>query len=157
MDRRVPSSAMIRWLLAGVFSLQLCLFIVLLQNLSVPLASGDLSPGKTAPPTLQKALKEPHIPVYVGETAGMDPHFAAAPQEQAFADMLWAGLHRCRPVDAPAGDRTLAAHAPASKRFAPPRRWMIRPRHGAILHVKALTPPNEITAEKSSVLRIPES
>ncbi len=85
--------------------------------------------------------------VQVSEIGNLDPHFAAASQERAVADMLFSGLLRYKPGKAPEIEPDLAADIPTFQITEGRQVWTFKLRKGVKFHAGSKTPTYELTAE----------
>lgn len=85
--------------------------------------------------------------VHVSEMGNLDPHFAAGSQDRAFSDMVFNGLLRYRPGNAPQLEPDLAETIPEFKMIAGQQVWTIKLRQGVMFHSSPNTPAYELTAD----------
>jgi len=85
--------------------------------------------------------------VHVSEMGQLDPHFAAGSQDRAFADMVFNGLLRYQPGNAPKIEPDLAADIPVFKMVGGKQVWTVRLRKGVMFHAGPDTPTYELTAD----------
>lgn len=85
--------------------------------------------------------------VHVSGMGNMDPHFAAASQDRSFADMVFNGLLRYRPGQAPAIEPDLATAMPILSMEGGHQVWTVNIRKGVLFHKGPLTEPYELTAD----------
>jgi len=88
-----------------------------------------------------------HFGVHVSAMGTLDPHFAAGSQDRALADMLFNGLLRYRPGDAPHIEADLAEAIPDFKMVGGRQVWTFRLRRGVMFHAGPATEPYELTAD----------
>ena len=109
-----------------------------LVHIAIP-ASPDLLKGKN------KAILR--FGVNVSEMGNMDPHFAAGSQDRALADMVFNGLLRYQPGNAPKIEPDLAAHVPGFDMIGGRQVWTVKLRKGIRFHPGPQTAAYELTAE----------
>jgi len=85
--------------------------------------------------------------VHVSGMGNLDPHFAAGSQDRALADMVFNGLLRYKPGDAPQIEPDLAAAMPEFKMIGGRQVWTIKLRKGVMFHPGPATAAYEMTAE----------
>lgn len=85
--------------------------------------------------------------VHVSAMGNIDPHFAAASQDRAFADMVFNGLLRYVPGNAPRIEPDLATDIPEFKMLNGRQIWTIHLRKGVLFHPGPGLPAHELTAE----------
>ena len=85
--------------------------------------------------------------LHVSAMGNLDPHFAAGSQDRALADLVFNGLLRYRPGNAPEIEPDLAEHIPGFSMVAGRQVWTIRLRRGVLFHPGPLTESYELTAE----------
>jgi peptide/nickel transport system substrate-binding protein len=85
--------------------------------------------------------------MHVGEMGDMDPHSAAGSQSRALADMVFNGLLRYQPGNAPAIEPDLAEKLPAFTMTQGRQVWLFHLRKGVMFHPGPLTDAYELTAE----------
>ncbi len=83
----------------------------------------------------------------VSSMGTLDPHFAAGSQDRAFADMVFNGLLRYQPGNAPQLEPDLAANIPEFKMVNGQQIWTVQLRRGVMFHPGPSTPPYELTAD----------
>lgn len=76
-----------------------------------------------------------------------DPHRAASRNDRAVVDMIFNGLLRYRPGEAPALEPDLAANIPTPKVINGKQIWVFRLRRGVICHPGPKTDAYELTAD----------
>ena len=76
----------------------------------------------------------------------LDPHFAAGSQDRALADMLFSGLLRYEPGNAPRIEPDLAARIPEFEMRGGRQVWTVHLRPGVMFHRGPQTPAYELTA-----------
>ncbi|MBT6338465.1 MAG: hypothetical protein HOJ48_04130 [Desulfobacula sp.] len=77
----------------------------------------------------------------------LDPHFAAGSQDRAFADMVFNGLLRYKPGNAPHIEPDLAKKMPGFELSHGKQIWTIHLRRGVMFHKGPKTPAYELTAD----------
>ncbi|WP_022667704.1 ABC transporter substrate-binding protein [Desulfospira joergensenii] len=85
--------------------------------------------------------------VHVSGMGKMDPHYAAGSQDRAFADMVFNGLLRYKPGDAPAIEPDLAVRMPKLTMEGNRQVWTVELRKGVMFHPGPKTPAHELTAD----------
>lgn len=85
--------------------------------------------------------------VNVSAMGRLDPHFAAGSQDRALADMLFNGLLRYQPGNAPKIEPDLAQGIPEFKMTAGRQVWTIHLRRGVWFHPGPSTAAYELTAD----------
>ena len=85
--------------------------------------------------------------VHVSGMGNLDPHFAAGSQDRAVADMVFNGLLRYAPGNAPKIEPDLAAAMPEFKIVGGRQVWTIKLRQGVMFHPGPATESYELTAE----------
>ncbi len=115
----------------GLFSL--CLFIIFFY-FNTPCKAGQ------AGGTLR-------FGVHVSAMGNLDPHFAAGSQDRAFADMVFNGLLRYIPGNAPQIEPDLALTMPKFRMERGKQIWTINLRKGVFFHPGPDTPAHELTAD----------
>ncbi len=85
--------------------------------------------------------------VHVSSMGHLDPHFAAGSQDRALADMVFNGLLRYQPGNAPKIEPDLAAAMPQFKMIGGRQVWTIKLRKGVMFHPGPATAAYEMTAE----------
>ena len=85
--------------------------------------------------------------VHVSKMGKLDPHFAAATQDRALADMVFNGLLRYRPGNAPAIEPDLAVALPEFEMIAGRQVWTVTLRKGVLFHPGPDTPAYELTSD----------
>ncbi len=83
----------------------------------------------------------------VSSMGNLDPHFAAASQDRAFADMVFNGLLRYEPGNAPKIDPDIAQKIPEFKLVGGKQIWTVHLRKGVMFHAGPATPAYELTAD----------
>lgn len=92
-------------------------------------------------------LKIIRFGVHVSEMGSLDPHFAAGSQDRALADMVFNGLLRYQPGNAPTIEPDLATQIPEFEMIDGRQVWTINLRKGVMFHPGLKTPAYELTAE----------
>ena len=85
--------------------------------------------------------------LHVSEMGSLDPHFAAGSQDRAVADMLFNGLLRYQPGNAPQIEPDLAESIPEFEMVDGHQVWTVRLRKGVFFHSGPLVPAHELTAD----------
>lgn len=85
--------------------------------------------------------------VHVSGMGALDPHFAAGSQDRALADMVFNGLLRYRPGNAPHIEPDLAAAIPEFKMVGGRQVWTVKLRKGVMFHPGPATAAYEMTAD----------
>ncbi len=85
--------------------------------------------------------------VHVSAMGSLDPHFAAGSQDRALADMVFNGLLRFQPGNAPKIEPDLAEHIPGFEMIGGRQVWTVRLRKGVFFHLGPVTAAYELTAE----------
>ncbi|MFH1982229.1 MAG: ABC transporter substrate-binding protein [Pseudomonadota bacterium] len=85
--------------------------------------------------------------VNVSKMGNLDPHLAAGSQDRALADMVFNGLLRYQPGNAPTIEPDLAASIPEFEMIDGRQVWTFSLRKGVLFHPGPLTAPYELTAE----------
>jgi len=85
--------------------------------------------------------------VHVSEMGKLDPHFAAGSQDRAFADMVFNGLLRYQPGNAPKIEPDLAVKIPEFEMVGGKQVWTVLLRKGVKFHAGPDTPAYELTAD----------
>ena len=108
--------------------------------------SGALATG-TAPAPEGNGNNVLKFAVHVSKMGKMDPHFAAGSQDRTFADMVFNGLLRYIPGNAPAIEPDLAAEMPTINTGKGHQTWTVKLRKGVMFHPGPMTPSYELTAD----------
>lgn len=85
--------------------------------------------------------------VHVSGMGTLDPHFAAGSQDRAFADMVFNGLLRYQPGNAPRIEPDLAESIPDFKMIGGQQIWTLKLRKGVMFHAGPKTKAYELTAD----------
>jgi len=85
--------------------------------------------------------------LHVSGMGKMDPHFAAASQDRSMADMVFNGLLRYKPGDAPHIEPDLATDMPELKMEEGLQVWYVTLRKGIMFHPGPMTASYELTAD----------
>jgi peptide/nickel transport system substrate-binding protein len=85
--------------------------------------------------------------IHVSEMGSLDPHMAAGSQDRALADMVFNGLLRYRPGQAPMIEPDLAERIPGFEMVGGRQVWTVHLRKGVWFHAGPQTPAYELTAE----------
>ncbi len=107
-----------------------------------------VSPENHAAPFCRaKADNRLRFAVHVTGMGKMDPHFAAGSQDRTVADMVFNGLLRYVPGNAPAIEPDLAKTMPELSTRDGKQVWTVTLRRGVMFHPSPDTPSYELTAE----------
>ncbi len=85
--------------------------------------------------------------IHVSEMGSLDPHFAAGSQDRALADMVFNGLLRYQPGNAPKIEPDLAEQIPGFAMIGGQQVWTVKLRKGILFHPGPQTAAYELTAE----------
>jgi len=85
--------------------------------------------------------------LHVSDMGKMDPHFAAASQDRSMADMVFNGLLRYKPGEAPHIEPDLATGMPTLSMEKGLQVWHVTLRKGIMFHPGPMTAPYELTAD----------
>lgn len=85
--------------------------------------------------------------VHVSAMGNLDPHLAAGSQDRALADMVFNGLLRYQPGNAPTIEPDLAERIPGFEMIGGRQVWTVKLRRGVWFHPGPLTEAYELTAE----------
>jgi peptide/nickel transport system substrate-binding protein len=85
--------------------------------------------------------------VHVSAMGNLDPHFAAGSQDRALADMVFNGLLRYQPGNAPKIEPDLAEQIPGFEMIGGRQVWTVKLRKGVLFHHGPQTAAYELTAE----------
>jgi len=85
--------------------------------------------------------------VHVSEMGNLDPHLAAGSQDRALADMVFNGLLRYRPGQAPTIEPDLAERIPGFEMIGGRQVWTVNLRKGVMFHAGPKTSSYELTAD----------
>ena len=88
-----------------------------------------------------------HFALHVSNMGKMDPHFAAASQDRSLADMVFNGLLRYKPGEAPHIEPDLATGMPKLTMEQGQQAWYVTLRKGIMFHPGPMTAPYELTAD----------
>ncbi len=99
----------------------------------------------TQPKTRDKGILR--FGVHVSDMGRLDPHFAAGSQDRAMADMVFNGLLRYQPGNAPRIEPDLAQDMPEFKMVAGQQVWTVKLRKGVMFHPGPVTAAYEMTAD----------
>ena len=116
--------------------LQLVLFAIFLF-VGKPFASGT---GSETPTSILR------FGVHVSDIGTLDPHLAAGSQDRAVADMIFNGLLRYEPGNAPTIEPDLAESIPEFDLIGGRQVWTVRLRKGVLFHAGPKTPAYELTS-----------
>ena len=114
-----------------------CLPVVL--NLAAGAVMADATPLSTA-----KILR---FGVHVSELGNLDPHFAAGSQDRAVADMIFNGILRYQPGNAPKIEPDLAETIPDFEMIDGRQVWTVKLRQGVMFHGGPSHAAYEMTAD----------
>jgi peptide/nickel transport system substrate-binding protein len=106
-----------------------------------------LATATAAPPISEHQSNILQFGVHVSEMGRLDPHFAAGSQDRAFADMVFNGLLRYQPGNAPRIEPDLAEAIPDFKMIGGRQVWTVALRKGIWFHPGPQTAAYEMTAE----------
>ena len=85
--------------------------------------------------------------VHVSDVGKLDPHFAAGSQDRSVADMVFNGLLRYEPGNAPHIEPDLATGMPELSMEKGRQVWQVTLRKGILFHKGPMTPSYELTAD----------
>lgn len=85
--------------------------------------------------------------IQVNRVDVLDPHRAAASQDRMAADLMFNGLLRYQPGNAPYIEADLAEQIPEFKIVDGKQVWTVRLKKGIMFHAGPKTPPYEMTAD----------
>ncbi|HSO20339.1 MAG TPA: ABC transporter substrate-binding protein, partial [Desulfosarcina sp.] len=102
----------------------------------------SIPPVRSAPPA--NILR---FGLHVSEMGSLDPHFAAGSQDRALADMVFNGLLRYQPGNAPHIEPDLAEEIPGFVMTDGHQVWTIALRQGVMFHPGPSSDAHELTAE----------
>ena len=85
--------------------------------------------------------------VHVSEMGSLDPHFAAGSQDRALADMVFNGLLRYQPGNAPVIEPDLAERIPDFVMEGGRQAWTVKLRKGVWFHAGPRSAAHELTSE----------
>ncbi|MGA6925357.1 MAG: ABC transporter substrate-binding protein, partial [Desulfosarcina sp.] len=102
--------------------------------------------ASAAPPSAG-GLKVLRFGVHVSAMGSLDPHLAAGSQDRALADMVFNGLLRYQPGNAPTIEPDLAERIPGFEMIGGRQVWTVKLRRGVWFHPGPLTEAYELTAE----------
>jgi peptide/nickel transport system substrate-binding protein len=111
------------------------------------------SSAPAEPPTLvrnHEAESRPKVlrfGIHVSAMGKMDPHFAAGSQDRALADMVFNGLLRYQPGNAPKIEPDLAESIPNFQIVGGRQIWTVKLRKGVLFHSGPQTTSYELTAD----------
>lgn len=142
-----------------IFPLAVFLSIFLSGVFCVSTEAGETRTGKpavTAPKKAETTTKDPEKPcgrnllrfgVHVSDMGEFDPHFAAGSQDRAMADMVFNGLLRYSPGNAPKIEADLAESIPKPEIAHGKQVWTFKLRKGVMFHPGPNTKAYELSAE----------
>lgn len=108
-----------------------------------------LQPAMSAS-TAYSTVEAPNIlrfGIHVSEMGKLDPHFAAGSQDRALADMVFNGLLRYQPGNAPTIEPDLAEQIPGFEMIGGRQVWTVKLRKGVLFHAGPQNAAYEMTAE----------
>ncbi len=85
--------------------------------------------------------------LHVSGMGTLDPHYASGSQDRAFADMVFNGLLRYTPGEAPSIEPDLATHIPEFKMIGGRQVWTVQLRKEVMFHSGPGVKPYELTAD----------
>ncbi len=85
--------------------------------------------------------------LHVSGMGKLDPHFSSGSQDRAFADMVFNGLLRYTPGEAPSIEPDLAKHMPEFKMIGGRQVWTVQLRKEVMFHSGPGIKPYELTAD----------
>ncbi len=88
-----------------------------------------------------------HLGLHVSDIGKLDPHRAAGSQDRVFADMVFNGLLRYKPGEAPVMEPDLAKSIPEFTMRDGRQVWTVRLRKGVMFHPAPGLLPYELTAD----------
>ncbi len=118
--------------------------------LSVLILCGPLIQPVMPASSIPDSGKTPNIlrfGIHVSEMGNLDPHFAAGSQDRALADMVFNGLLRYQPGNAPKIEPDLAEQIPGFEMIGGQQVWTVQLRKGVFFHPGPQTAAYELTAE----------
>lgn len=113
---------------------------------SLAVLLGVLLPGVCVEST-QAAENVLRFGFHVSDIGRLDPHRAAGSQDRAVADMVFNGLLRYTPGNAPKIEADLAESIPKPEISGGKQIWTFKLRKGVMFHAGPATPTYELTAE----------
>ncbi len=140
----------IRHILPAVFLLSL---FVNYAALNIPLSHAQDATGHgLKAQIIDDPIKKPdgkvmRFGVHVSAMGKLDPHFAAGSQDRAFADMVFNGLLRYQPGNAPRIEPDLAEDIPEFEMVDGKQIWTLKLRKGVLFHPGPDTDAYELTAD----------
>jgi len=117
-------------------------FMLLLWN---PLARPASAAAVAGPPVHHAKILR--IGLHVSAMGSLDPHFAAGSQDRALADMVFNGLLRYQPGNAPKIEPDLAVRLPTFEMVGGRQVWTVKLRKGVLFQPGPQTPAYELTAD----------
>ena len=112
-----------------------------------PAAAKSPQPKKTAKSDSELSRNILKFGVHVSAMGNLDPHRAAGSQDRAFADMVFNGLLRYEPGNAPIIEPDLAERMPEFKMMNGNQVWTVNLRKGVLFHPGPKTAAYELTAD----------
>ncbi|MCG8614692.1 MAG: ABC transporter substrate-binding protein [Desulfobacterales bacterium] len=100
-----------------------------------------------APPQVSAADHILKFGLHVSAMGNLDPHFAAGSQDRAFADMVFNGLLRYQPGNAPKIEPDLAESMPEFRMEGGRQVWTVTLKKGVMFHDSPDVPAYELTAD----------
>ena len=123
---------------------KIIVLVVILTVIAIPSAdAGSLSQVKTGSQN-SRILR---CGLHVTDLSNLDPHRAAASQDRTVADMIFNGLLRYLPGDAPNIEPDLAETMPEFEIIDGKQIWTVKLRQGVMFHPGPDTPAYELTAD----------
>ncbi|MCG6911609.1 MAG: ABC transporter substrate-binding protein [Deltaproteobacteria bacterium] len=110
-------------------------------------ADDPASAVETGKPADERDANVLHFGMHVSEMGNMDPHFAAGSQARALADMVFNGLLRYEPGNAPHIEPDLAENMPEFEMAGGSQIWTFHIRKGVMFHPGPQTDAYELTAD----------
>ncbi len=111
----------------------------------------NANPDQTANPAVKSKRQDTLYVLRLGLAAAspgtFDPHFAAMTQDRVVADMIFNGLVRYKPGNAPLIEPDLAERFPESEIINGKQVWTVKLRKGVMFHRSPMTKPYELTAD----------
>jgi ABC-type transport system substrate-binding protein len=137
------------------FLMLLILCVAVWGGIDAPAYSGETTRSPPAEPSGQGVQEQTppvsgHVlrfGVHVSAMGRMDPHFAAGSQDRALADMVFNGLLRYAPGNAPRIEPDLAERMPEFKMRGGRQIWTVHLRRGVMFHDGPGAQAYEMTAE----------
>ena len=111
---------------------------------TAPIGKSDTASKSHVKPNSSNILR---FGVHVSAMGKLDPHFAAGSQDRAFADMVFNGLLRYEPGNAPQIEPDLAERIPEFEIVDGRQIWIFELRKGVMFHAGPKTEAYEMTAD----------